>query len=858
MNTPSKGKTLPKKFFKTALYLFIFLAGILYVSSYLFIKSPFFKKYAEDFINSRSERPVEIGEISLSGFQKILIKDVIVGEADSDDTFMVLPRVDIGLSLLFLLDRRIDTINIKRPEIFFNFKKHKKPEITEIKLPPFFFKKISLEDGELTLKHENGRALNIRSINVSVKASDDKRAEIRAEGFLNVPLWGEKDNNKFTLNAEYNAETFVLKIKNTVLSSPLFGVMYAEGTLKNPASLNPGFDLKVSGEDIRLHEAGRFFSGENAELFNTLSAEIYADVALYLKGNLKEPVINMESNISSKGIKLNKIASLFPAFTIDKGLSVHGTGELKALFNVAISRETSSVSGKAKLNIFKAGFSSDDANVAGEGIDMDISAKFAFPIPFERVEFSANASASGFEILAGSFYGDFSKRDINFSIEGKYDRNVDSFYVYRSKTIIEDIGTVLISGEVLDIKESPRVTANVHLKELSNKNVYDLFIRDTFQEKFGFLSGLETGGMTSAELTVKGTPERINTSGEIRVDNMLITDKKKNLAVLGINLYLPVNLSYPEKTVPKDTAQYGSLKVKDISVKGIKIKDIEVQPSVWQNNLIFKEDILIPIFEGSINLKNMTYSNLLSTERTLGFAISIEDIDLEHLSGALNLPVFSGQLTGIIPQAEIIGGSFRTEGLIVLRLFGGEVIISNLSVLNILGPVPSFRTSVEIKDIDLGRMTSTFEFGRISGILQGHVKDLVITKGQAESFEALIETTKKQGISQTISVEALKKISILGSGSSVSILSSGIQQLFKQYRYAKMGFRGSLRNDKFLLLGIAAEGNREYIVKGGFIPPKVDVISYNRKVSFQEMVNRLNRIKTPEPARISPENDISH
>ena len=66
--------------------------------------------------------------------------------------------------------------------------------------------------------------------------------------------------------------------------------------------------------------------------------------------------------------------------------------------------------------------------------------------------------------------------------------------------------------------------------------------------------------------------------------------------------------------------------------------------------------------------------------------------------------------------------------------------------------------------------------------------------------------------------------------------------MFKLYRYSKIGFKGKLKNDNFLLTGIETVGGRDYLVKGGLLPPKVNVISYTRKVSFQEMVKRLNRI----------------
>jgi hypothetical protein len=188
-------------------------------------------------------------------------------------------------------------------------------------------------------------------------------------------------------------------------------------------------------------------------------------------------------------------------------------------------------------------------------------------------------------------------------------------------------------------------------------------------------------------------------------------------------------------------------------------------------------------------------------------------------------------------------GSLVTEGKILLKLFGGEMVVNNISISDALSPIASLTSSIEIREIDLSKLTETFEFGHISGVLGGYVKDLTITNGQAESFIAHIETVKRKGVSQKISVKALEKISVLGSGSSATIFGQGLYQFFKEYRYSRMGFRGGLKNDNFLLLGIAIEGNKSYLVRGTLLPPSVNVISYVQNISFKEMVRRLKRIK---------------
>ena len=140
-------------------------------------------------------------------------------------------------------------------------------------------------------------------------------------------------------------------------------------------------------------------------------------------------------------------------------------------------------------------------------------------------------------------------------------------------------------------------------------------------------------------------------------------------------------------------------------------------------------------------------------------------------------------------------------------------------------------------------MTDTFEFGHISGILQGYVRDLEVVNGQPARFDALLETVKKKGVDQRMSVQALEKITILGSGATPSLFGKGIYRLFKEYRYAKMGFESRLRNDHFQVRGIEVIGDREYLVVGSLLPPKVNVINYTQNISFKEMVNRLKRIE---------------
>jgi hypothetical protein len=516
------------------------------------------------------------------------------------------------------------------------------------------------------------------------------------------------------------------------------------------------------------------------------------------------------------------------------------------------------ITGNADLTLTGGGFSSPDATRVGEGIVMEVASSFGLTLPVTDVGFSVNAKAAGFELLLGRFYGDFKERGLALTFEGKYVKDTDSVKVSRADISLSDIGTLAVSGKLNDVTASPSFDIDVRLVKLSNREAYELFIKETFQESLPFLSRLAIGGMSSMVISAEGSLEGFNARGEVKVMDADVIEKRGGgvdegdgggggdgsyLSIKGINITLPYDITYPEVYSPEALAGFGSLRVRSFSWGALGFEDLEVFPVIHENGLFFREDITLPAFGGTVGLKDVHYKDILGPGRNLLMSIDVDGIDLSELSVALGMPRFSGSFSGTIPRLSFVGTSLFTEGWVRLNLFGGEMRVSDISIDNVFTPVASLKSVVEFKDIDLGKLTGTFEFGHISGILEGSVKDLVIVNGQPESFEARIETVKRRGVGQKISVEALEKISILGTGSSASILKSGIYRFFKEYKYRKMGFRGSLKNDNFLLLGIETEGDKGYIVRGALLPPKVDVISYTQNISFKEMVKRLKRIK---------------
>jgi len=119
-----------------------------------------------------------------------------------------------------------------------------------------------------------------------------------------------------------------------------------------------------------------------------------------------------------------------------------------------------------------------------------------------------------------------------------------------------------------------------------------------------------------------------------------------------------------------------------------------------------------------------------------------------------------------------------------------------------------------------------------------------------------VESVARRGVEQSISMDAIQSISILGTGVD-SALNRGITQFFKEYPYSKIGLRCVLKNDQFSVNGTIHDGGKEYLVRRGLLRG-VDVINQNPNnvISFRDMEERIKRIyRTPqvEPGGITVE-----
>ncbi|MCD6320256.1 MAG: hypothetical protein J7M03_06190 [Candidatus Desulfofervidaceae bacterium] len=105
---------------------------------------------------------------------------------------------------------------------------------------------------------------------------------------------------------------------------------------------------------------------------------------------------------------------------------------------------------------------------------------------------------------------------------------------------------------------------------------------------------------------------------------------------------------------------------------------------------------------------------------------------------------FPVQITTSLLTFHLTPAAFVVQGKMLFSLFGGKVWVENLKIERPFSPAAKIKADVNFEDIDLAKLSQHLSFGKIKGLVKGHVRNLVIAYGQPESFDLVIENVKKK------------------------------------------------------------------------------------------------------------------
>jgi hypothetical protein len=256
-----------------------------------------------------------------------------------------------------------------------------------------------------------------------------------------------------------------------------------------------------------------------------------------------------------------------------------------------------------------------------------------------------------------------------------------------------------------------------------------------------------------------------------------------------------------------------------------------------------EEGLAVMLLDGSVGMEKLKLIDLLRPERRLESAVIVSGVSLAKASKAFALPPLDGSADAYFPRVTMSMNALAVDGGGDVTVFGGSVKLGAISGEDILSRYPKLTFSADFSGIDLAKLTHTFDFGEMTGIVHGYLHGCELFRGVPTAFDARVETEERSGVSRTVNVKAIQNLTILGTGASPSIFDRGIHRFFDKYTYSRIGIAMTLKDDVFVLRGLERRGDQELFVKGR-LPFPINVVNAQpgTPISFQDMIERVRNL----------------
>lgn len=388
-------------------------------------------------------------------------------------------------------------------------------------------------------------------------------------------------------------------------------------------------------------------------------------------------------------------------------------------------------------------------------------------------------------------------------------------------------------ANVLDLKGSAVLNAESELADLNlDLNLPDLATaRDRYLSGFlapaGFPDLILSGG-ASAALNLR---DRKLEQLRVKLDSLNAIDSKARFTFAGIN----GDVHW--------TRQAGNIQSAFIwdsaAMYGIGLGKAKFAFDSANGSLNLSQAVNIQALEGIIRVDHFRWQPPnadLGTRFELG--MSMDKLDMASLSQRLGWPAFTGSISGKIPRARYQDNVLNLDGGLQMSVFSGEVGLSNLVMERPFGVAPTLSADVALDNIDMEPMTRAFEFGSITGSLDGYIRNLRLVDWSPVAFDARFYTDDKWKGKRRISQKAVRDISSVGGSGLMAGLQNQVLKIFDDFGYEKIGISCKLKDNVCAMDGIGSAGDGYTIVAGGGLP-RIQVVGFRRRVDWPTLVSRL-------------------
>jgi len=623
-----------------------------------------------------------------------------------------------------------------------------------------------------------------------------------------------------------------LSVRGDARAFKTSSLLTAEGTLfsipgQEPYRL-PHLEIHVPQGHVEIKKGSFDFPGIR------ITSSLLKDMQLSLKGDIRTQTVGLE------GKDLHLLEAARTLDLLPEGWQSHGKSivDLKARHHEEDGWTLNGSVGLEELRL-----QNQDQSLMGEKISLSVGVTGEKASKKSEIKGKASLNIRGGELLLDRFYMNFGTHPVTSAFSATYVLSSPSLGVSAFKVALKDIITLRGSGTLGYARGTQRVSLKAEVPACRLKPLYRHFLLDPFKAEHPLLASLDLGGDFSAELTVLGGAGTWTVKGHAGWVDGHMGSEETGFHLEGIHLDLPLWFSNNMDPEAGETLK-GGLSIQSAQLPLLSNESVTFELEARPNTLALPSPLVLKVTGGEILAAPMTLKQPFSPERLLTTSLQvIIDRISPLLSGVWSYPI-EGEMEGKLGPLHFDGHQIKTSGELEANVFGGRILFSDLRASGLFTSTPLYALSAQWEDIDLKLLTAGTSFGTIEGIMRGHVKDLEIAFGQPQRFDLFLETVRKRGVPQRISVKAVDNIARIGGGQSPFMGAAGLlSALFKTFSYQKIGIRASLANDVFRINGTIKEGGKEYLVKRNSFSG-VNVVNQNpdNRIRFKDMVKRIKRV----------------
>ena len=423
------------------------------------------------------------------------------------------------------------------------------------------------------------------------------------------------------------------------------------------------------------------------------------------------------------------------------------------------------------------------------------------------------------ELFWQPFY--FGKAGNEFNVSGTYAE--PWLNIQQANLKINEVGNMSASAE-LNTKTKEVKDAKVVAKDVDFAGLYSLLLKPMV-EKSAF-GNLKVSGKADWQFEVKGLQPM---NFELNLKDAQIEDLNGKFGLSDINAHIPWDYDVP-KTV---TLAYSSGHVLKIPLGKTNLQAELNRYSLTAPSLV------LPVLDGAIKIEDLSAA-YLSQQWFWHVKMQLDPISMNQFSKTLGWPEMTGKIDGQVPLITYAGKQLNMDGKMQFNMFNGNVAMEGLRIDDPLGTTPKLYANLQMRNIDLGDLTRTFNFGAIEGKLEGDVKDLRLENWKPVYMDAIIQTADGKHLKK-VSQRAVENITALGGEGTAAALQRTFLRFFKEFNYEKIGLSCQLRQDVCKMGGVESTPTGYIIVKGKGAPT-VNVNGFTEYVSLSDLIARMKRI----------------